>query len=293
MLRRLYIQLIRLHPALFRCRFGDEMLDDFDCAPNRARLRYLADAVASLARQWLLRPEFRHPEAPAATADALLEIVAAPLFQTIETYQPRPAALLHGGLLAIVSILLPVVLISKGGGIATPFRIGVRSSRPSLLPISRNSAAAGDRSTTVEMGPDPYEAWLKLARPYFNSMPVLRALDTDRDLTLSPWEIGNAPAALRKLDTSHAGKLTPEECGFGVFENPSSAPPTIMAQLRRQFMSYHRVLAALDADHDGEISAWEIDHAAAALKKLDRNHDGYLTVGELLPFDMAADAALR
>jgi hypothetical protein len=76
MLRWMYIQLIWLHPAPFRWRFGDNMLDDFDRAPNRERLRYLADAMASLARQWLLRPEFRHPEAPAATAEALLEIAA-------------------------------------------------------------------------------------------------------------------------------------------------------------------------------------------------------------------------
>ena len=32
MLRWLYIQLIWLHPAPFRRRFGDEMLDDFDRA---------------------------------------------------------------------------------------------------------------------------------------------------------------------------------------------------------------------------------------------------------------------
>ncbi len=115
MLRWLFIQLIWLHPAPFRWRFGDDMLDDFDRAPSRARPRYLADAVASLARQWLLRPEFRHPDSPAATADALL---AVPLFQTIETYRPRPAALLQGGLLAILSILAAVILIGKGGGVA-------------------------------------------------------------------------------------------------------------------------------------------------------------------------------
>src|ERR1017187_5152403 len=90
MLRWLYIQLIWLHPAPFRWRFGDDMLDDFDRAPNRAKPRYLADAVASLARQWLLRPEFRQPEAPAATAEALLETVAVPLFQTIETTNRAP-----------------------------------------------------------------------------------------------------------------------------------------------------------------------------------------------------------
>jgi hypothetical protein len=289
MLRWLYIQLIWLHPAPFRWRFGDDMLDDFDRSPNRAKLRYLADAVASLARQWLLRPEFRHPEALAATA--VPETVAVPLFQTIESYKPRPAALLHGGLLAILLILSAMILIGKGGGGARPFLIGAHFSRPSLLPIDRNSVAGSGLNTTVKVRPDPFEAWLKFARPYFASMPVLRALDTDHDLALSPWEIGNAPAALRKLDTNHEGKVTAEECGLHI--DPDSVSPAILAQLRRQFMSYHPVLAALDADHDGEISAWEIDHAAAALKKLDRNHDSYLTADELIPFEMAVRAGLR
>ena len=40
---------------------------------------------------------------------------------------------------------------------------------------------------------------------------------------------------------------------------------------------------ALDADHDGELSAAEIDNAPAALRKLDRNRDGKLTREELRP----------
>ena len=288
MLRWLFIQLIWLHPAPFRWRFGDDMLDDFDRAPNRARPRYLADAVASLARQWLLRPEFRHPDSPAATADALL---AVPLFQTIEAYRPRPAALLQGGLLAILSILAAVILIGKGGGVARPFLIGVHSSRPSLLPLDRSSVAASGLNTTVKLGPDRFEAWLKLARPYFASLAVLRALDADRDLTLSPWEIGNAPAALRQLDTNHEGKLTPEACGLHI--DPNSLSAAVLAQLHRRFMSFHPVLAALDSDHDGAVSAWEIDRAASSLRTLDRNHDGYLTADELIPFRIAANAGLR
>ena len=220
-----------------------------------------------------------------------MQAAGVPLFQTIETYKPHPAALLQGGLLAILSILAAVMLIGKGGGIARPFLIGVHFSRPSLLPIDRNSVTGSDLNTTVKLGPDPFEAWLKLARPYFASMPVLRALDADRDLTLSPWEISNAPAALRNLDTNHDGKLTAEECGLHI--DPNSVPPAVLAQLRRRFMSYHPVLAALDADHDGEISAWEIEHAAASLKNLDRNHDGYLTADELIPFEMAVRAGLR
>ncbi len=290
MLRWLYIQLIWLHPAPFRWRFGDDMLDDFDRSALRAKPRYFADAVASLARQWLLRPEFRRESMPVA-ADASLETLGVPLFQTIETYKPHPAALFQGGLLAILSISVAVLLIGKAGGVARPFLIGVHSSRPSLLPIERNSMTGSDLNTTVKLGPDPFEAWLKLARPYFTSMPVLRALDADRDLTLSPWEIGNAPAALRKLDIDYDGKLTPEECGLHI--DPYSLPPPLLAQLRQRFMSNHPVLAALDADHDGEISAWEIEHAAQSLKKLDRNHDGYLTADELIPFEMAVHSGLR
>ena len=43
------------------------------------------------------------------------------------------------------------------------------------------------------------------------------------------------------------------------------------------------VMAALDADGNGEISAAEIQGAVAALKKLDKNKDGKLTNDELRP----------
>ena len=290
MLRWLYIQLIWLHPAPFRWRFGDDMLEDFDSAPFRNKPRYFADAAASLARQWLLRPEFLKPETVAETAGASPLGAEAPLFETFETYKPRPAALAQGGLLAILSILSAVVLIGNGG-VVRPFVMGVHFPRPGILPIDRNSVAAAELNTAVALQPDLSEAWLKLARPYFVSMPVLRALDVDPDFTLSPWEIANAPAALRKLDISHQGKLTAEECGLPV--DPESMPAAMSAQLRGQFMSYHPVLAALDSNRDGKISAGEIDHAAAALKKLDHNHDGYLTADELVPLEMVVRAGLR
>lgn len=43
------------------------------------------------------------------------------------------------------------------------------------------------------------------------------------------------------------------------------------------------LMAALDADGDGVISARELDNAAAALKTLDKNNDGKLTEEELRP----------
>jgi hypothetical protein len=43
------------------------------------------------------------------------------------------------------------------------------------------------------------------------------------------------------------------------------------------------LIAALDANHDGVIDAKEIESASAALKTLDKNSDGKLTMEELRP----------
>ena len=52
---------------------------------------------------------------------------------------------------------------------------------------------------------------------------------------------------------------------------------------RPDLMRMIPVLAALDGDKDGEISAKEIQNAVAALKSLDKNKDGKLTREELAP----------
>ena len=43
------------------------------------------------------------------------------------------------------------------------------------------------------------------------------------------------------------------------------------------------LMAALDANKDGELDAAELANATAALKKLDKNSDGKLTAEELRP----------
>jgi Ca2+-binding EF-hand superfamily protein len=105
-------------------------------------------------------------------------------------------------------------------------------------------------------------------------MPVLTALDTDQDGIISAAEIANASVALLKLDKNRDSKLSAEECGL-------SSPHPANAALG--FMRLHPVLWALDANHDGEISASEILNAPAALLSLDKNRDGQLTEGELMP----------
>jgi Ca2+-binding EF-hand superfamily protein len=104
-------------------------------------------------------------------------------------------------------------------------------------------------------------------------MPVLMALDTDQDGIISAREIAHAATALLTLDKNGDNKLSAEECGLGI---PHPAGAGVV------FMRLHPVLAALDANHDGEISASEILNAPAALLALDKNRDGQLTEGELL-----------
>jgi hypothetical protein len=55
------------------------------------------------------------------------------------------------------------------------------------------------------------------------------------------------------------------------------------------------LMAALDANHDGVIDETEIKNASEALRKMDKNGDGKLTLEELRPRrpDGAGDAAPR
>jgi len=55
MRRSLYRYLVCLHPAVFRERFGEEMLWIFDEAGGQEERRLLTDAFISLLRQWMLR----------------------------------------------------------------------------------------------------------------------------------------------------------------------------------------------------------------------------------------------
>jgi Ca2+-binding EF-hand superfamily protein len=59
--------------------------------------------------------------------------------------------------------------------------------------------------------------------------------------------------------------------------------PVVRKRAGLAFMRVVPVLAALDADHNGEISEVEIQNATLALKTLDKNGDGRLTDDEVTP----------
>jgi Domain of unknown function (DUF3471) len=100
MLRHLYRCALRLHPPEFRRRFGEEMLSIYDRSTGRfSSLRLLLDAVVSLARQWILRPEFwlQAPQssAPQPAADGI------PSFSSLDPFRPHTSAMIHGTLVSM------------------------------------------------------------------------------------------------------------------------------------------------------------------------------------------------
>jgi hypothetical protein len=107
--------------------------------------------------------------------------------------------------------------------------------------------------------------------------PVLAIFDVDRDGVLSEKEIAAAAEALGKLDRNGDGEITMDEMRPPKpdGEGPQGPPPG------------HRppppVIAALDTDKDGTISAEELKAAPESLLTLDENGDGALSPQELHP----------
>lgn len=126
-------------------------------------------------------------------------------------------------------------------------------------------------------------------------MPLIMALDTNHDGIISADEIANAAAALKTLDKNGDGQLTKDEYlpprpariqGNGAGAQHEGPPPPD-AQNDGSGQNHPKrpvppIVAALDANGDGIISADEIANAPAALLKLDKNGDGQLTMDELM-----------
>jgi hypothetical protein len=267
MRRQLYIALLEQHPKTFRERFGAEMLAIFD--ESREKTPLLLDAIASVVRQWF----FRTQEAPLQHATE-----GVPRFYVGEDERPGRAAMFEGAILSLVFFALIGLVLSHRWEHLTLI-VGSHHPSPShLLGVKTNAVATSELPATVTVRPYPDKM---PESAYFKMMPVLHALDVDRDNVISPGEIKNASAVLRTLDRNHDGVLDPEECGLDFGGAPVTVEFRAKAALR--FMRFHPVLATLDADRDGVISEREIANAPALLRRLDKNGDGALTEDELLP----------
>ena len=119
--------------------------------------------------------------------------------------------------------------------------------------------------------------------------PLVKALDTTQDGTLTAAEIAAAPTTLLKLDADQDGSLSREELMPHRPGNAGERPQRPEGEGRgprgnmpgRQ--GGHPLIAALDTDKNGTIDATEIANSVAALKALDKNADGSVTLDDVMP----------
>jgi hypothetical protein len=230
----------------------------FDQMP---RWSLVGDALASLLRQWAFRP--RPEQAPAPSP-----VAAGPAFASLEPYRIRSAAVVQGSILSVTLILAVIFLIDHPGK-APRWLVGTERAVEGVIQASRSSLKGQDLNTTVQIPERVKDPWMKLAIAYYKYLPAMRALDIDGDHRISSRELILALASLRSLDRNQDRKLDGRECG-------AAGEPAA-------FIRRNPVLAVIDADGDGELSASEIHNAAEALRRLDRNGDGQLMPDEYLP----------
>jgi Ca2+-binding EF-hand superfamily protein len=107
----------------------------------------------------------------------------------------------------------------------------------------------------------------------------LMSLDRNGDGVLTADELpGRLQPIFARGDANHDGKLTPDEIRRMAEHTgaPAGRPGRVDGSLRAD-----PVLYALDTDHDGTVSAGEIEAASRSLLTLDANHDGALSAGEM------------
>ena len=263
-------------------------------------LLLLVDGFLSLIRQWVFRPQ-QHPVLASVAKSSQM-------FQTLDTYSPRRSALIQGA--ALTAILFGALVFAATNGVRPiKFLIGSPDPRSGMLSVTRSSIEIAVPDATVRVPAPAVDPWRDFASKYFRIIYVLGALDANHDYVISADEIAAAPAALRELDLNGDGKLTAEEAGMclgaGSFpgcrgENTVGDEhgrmewsPTQMERFRAVFMRANPALAALDTDHDSEISASEIRNASAGLKRLDLNGDGRLLPVEIAPESVVREILLR
>ncbi len=268
MLRLIYVVLLRLHPRFFRDQFAAEMLWIFDQASGtRAAVEFLADAAESLATQWMFRGDFDEHPGLAAAGPALDRV---PVFYTAGSELPPPAALFNGLLGSVAVFAAACFALFYGGNHARVFTYygnDFHSGPPTARERTVGPPMPGAK-------PDP------AAEPALGFLARLKFLLTKTPPDGDPGTSGapTQPGSWARTHSPASGSGAP---GVPSIKGTSSPPVTLSdpdPAIRRKLRYFKAVpvLAALDSNQDGELSAQEIDAATAVLGALDKNHDGQL-----------------
>ena len=123
--------------------------------------------------------------------------------------------------------------------------------------------------------------------------PVMNALDSDGDGTISADEITEAPAALVSLDKDDSGTVTADELrpnffgGGGPFGRGRGRGPEGRQEPGRGPGPGTRpplpIIMALGADGSGDLFAAELENASGSLVELDADGNGHLATDEMTP----------
>lgn len=156
MMRRLYALLIRLHPAQFRARYGDEMLWIFDQTRDMHGRRWLiSDAVVSAMRQHVMRADAVEEPAVPQSADGI------PMFISVDRPLPAAQILMRGAGLATLACACLLMVMKYDVQRRVP---NFSFSTDSMWPKAPSMSFAGWMRVPAERNAQPVPAPAKVLR---------------------------------------------------------------------------------------------------------------------------------
>ena len=268
-----YRLLLRFYPARYRSTFGSEMADVFELAKARAWSRGVTYGMAFCVREFAglalgaVHAWARQSKDPAQPAPSLTPAFdGVPTFYTCEDYSPRRSALIQGGILSLAFF----------SAVTAAFEYGV-NHRVFYMPAG--AARDTGQSQVIETGEAGFVAF---GKSMVSSDDGALVLVLGKHPALTAIDIG--PAA-RNISEAWSNlvwflRVRPDIRLLAPGPFQAAAPARDREDFAAVYFRAMPVVAALDADHDGVISAAEIANAPAVLRSLDKNHDGKLTAEE-------------
>lgn len=149
----------------------------------------------------------------------------------------------------------------------------------------KREGQGGQNPPRRQQGGDRAEMAGAMAGAMAQRMPLLLALDADKDGSISASEIENASKALAKLDKDGDGALSPEELrpDFAAMARdgmPREGQPGANGAPGKEMMA--RMFEQRDVNKDGKLSGDEIpERMQQNVSRMDENGDGAIDKSEM------------